>query len=240
MQARSQSVPKAEASAPLLEAQGLQVSYAGGHAVLRGLDLALYPGERLLITGPNGAGKSSLMQALVGLLPIESGRLLFGGKDCRTEADFTALRRNVGLVFQDPDDQLFCPTVLDDLMFGPLNLGQSRAQARATSLSVLARLGLTRLAERVTHALSGGEKRLVSLACVLTMQPKLLLLDEPSNALDDQNWQRLVDILLDLELPMILVSHDQGLQDALATRVVRLVDGCLQELDPQRPRAIGE
>lgn len=216
-----------EQGAALLQIEGLYAGHVGAEPVLKGLDLSLYAGERLLITGPNGAGKSSLLQALVGLMPSSRGRLTYRGKVCQSEADFNALRRHVGLVFQDPDDQLFCPTVLDDLMFGPLNLGQSPAQARAISLSVLAGLGLTRLAERVTHALSGGEKRLISLACVLTMQPEVLLLDEPSNALDEANWHRLVAILRDLDQTMILVSHDQPFQAALATRVLRMVDGRL-------------
>ncbi len=214
----------------LLSVADLDAGYPGTGAVLRGLDLELFAGERLLITGPNGAGKSSLLQTLVGLMPMRRGALYFHGVRCASDEDFALLRRKVALVFQDPDDQLFCPTVLDDLMFGPLNLGQSPAQARSLAQAVLARLGLSRLAGRVTHALSGGEKRLISLACVLTMQPEVLLLDEPSNALDDENWQRLVAILLDLELPMILVSHDQALQAALATRILRLVDGRLRAL----------
>ncbi len=224
----------------LLEAKGLCAGYVGADAVLKGVDLALYPGERLLIAGPNGAGKSSLLQALVGLMATDSGSLYFRGQPCVSEADFAALRCKVGLVFQDPDDQLFCPTVLDDLMFGPLNLGQSPVQARATSLSILAQLGLSRLAERVTHALSGGEKRLISLACVLTMKPEVLLLDEPSNALDEENWHRLVAILRELDQPMILVSHDQQFQAALATRVLRLRKGRLQPLDTAEQSQAGQ
>jgi cobalt/nickel transport system ATP-binding protein len=212
---------------PCLELRGLKVAHPGRPAVLDGLDLALYAGERLFITGPNGAGKSSLMQTLVGLLPTQAGSLVFDGAPLQSEADFAALRRRVGLVFQDPDDQLFCPTVLDDLMFGPLNLGKTAEQARALSLTVLAQLGLGKLADRVTHALSGGEKRLISLACVLTMQPEVLLLDEPSNALDEDNWQRLVAILAKLPQAMIIVSHDQALQSALATRVLRMQAGRL-------------
>ncbi len=214
-------------SAARLELCDLKVAHPGRPAVLSGLDLSLYPGERLFIAGPNGAGKSSLMQALVGLLPAEAGSLSFDGKALTCEADFAAMRRRVGLVFQDPDDQLFCPTVIDDLMFGPLNLGKTQQEARAISLEVLAQLGLSALAERVTHALSGGEKRLISLACVLTMQPEVLLLDEPSNALDESNWHRLVEILRGLPQAMIIVSHDQELQRALATRVLRLQGGRL-------------
>jgi cobalt/nickel transport system ATP-binding protein len=211
----------------LLELRDARFAYPRRPPVLRGASLALAPGERLVITGANGAGKSTLLLALVGVLKPQSGRLLAFGTECRTEAELRALRRRVGFVFQDPDDQLFCPTVAEDVAFGPLNLGQSPAQALATVDRVLAELDLTALRDRITHKLSGGEKRLVSIAGVLAMAPEVLLLDEPTNALDEETAARLEAILLRLPQAMIIVSHDAAFRRRIATRMLRLRDGVL-------------
>lgn len=135
------------------------------------------------------------------------------------------MRARAGLLFQDADDQLFCPTVGEDVAFGPLNLGRSRAQARALVSQTLARVGLSGFEDRVTHKLSGGQKRLVTLAAVLAMEPQLLLLDEPSNALDEDARERLLAILAELPQAMVIISHDQDLVDRLATRRVVLKQG---------------
>jgi len=176
----------------LLELDRVSFAYPGRPPVLCGVDLRVQPGDRLAITGPNGAGKSTLLRLIVGLARPQAGRIVAFGAERRVEPDFREVRRRVGIVFQDPDDQLFCPTVLEDVAFGPLNLGQSPREARATAERTLAGLGLDGFADRVTHKLSGGEKRLVSLASVLAMAPDVLLLDEPSNFLDDATTGRLV------------------------------------------------
>ena len=129
------------------------------------------------------------------------------GQERRAEADFHDVRRQIGLVFQDPEDQLFCPTVAEDIAFGPLNLGRSKAEALAIVNRVLDDLDLMHLRDRITHKLSGGEKRLVTLATVLAMEPKALLLDEPTNALDTKNETRLLEILQRLPQAILLVSH---------------------------------
>lgn len=208
----------------LIAIEGLAVD-RGGVPVLRHADLTLERGDRLALLGANGSGKSTLLQAMVGLLPLRAGRITAFGRPCVGEADFRQLRRKAGLVFQDPDDQLFCPTVVEDVMFGPLNLGLRPAAARQHALETLAQLGLEALADRVTWQLSGGEKRLVSVATVLAMQPEALLLDEPTTGLDAEATDRLCAILEGLPQAMVLVSHDAAFLARLATRGILLKDG---------------
>jgi cobalt/nickel transport system ATP-binding protein len=144
----------------------------------------------------------------MGLLKPESGQLKIFGKPVSNEKDFLEVRRRIGLLFQDSDDQLFSPTVLEDVTFGPLNLGKTTANAIDIARKTLAYLGLTDFEDRVTFKLSGGEKRLVSLATVLAMEPQILLLDEPINGLDTKTQKIITDILSRLELSYIIISHD--------------------------------
>lgn len=212
---------------PLVELRGVRFAYPGRDPVLNGADLALSAGERLCIDGPNGAGKSTLLRLIVGLLRPTGGEVVGFGAPRRAEADFHDVRRRVGLVFQDPDDQLFCPTVAEDVAFGPLNLGKSRDEALAVVDRVLADLDLSHLRDRVTHKLSGGEKRLVTLATVLAMEPEALLLDEPTNALDAENAERLAGIVEALPQAILLVSHDAAFRARISTRVLKLEAGRL-------------
>lgn len=213
---------------PLLELIAIHFSYPQ-QPVLKGAGFCLYPGERLALVGANGAGKSSLLQLMLGLKHPESGQILAFGQTRRTEAEFRPLRGRIGLLFQDSDDQLFCPSVLEDVAFGPLNLGQSPKQARAQAEAVLERLGLSAFAERISYRLSAGEKRLVALATVLAMEPDILLLDEPNTGLDAQSEQRLLALLKGLPQAMVIVSHDKALLAQLATRALLLKDGRLIE-----------
>ena len=198
-----------------------------GRPVLTAVSLTLAPGERLALVGGNGAGKTTLLRTLVGLETPSAGRIVAFGRERRTEADFHEVRARAGFLFQDPDDQLFSPTVIEDVAFGPLNLGLEPAAARARAMATLDRLGLAHLAPRVTHRLSGGEKRLVSLAGVLAMEPQALLLDEPTNALDETHRDRLIEILAGLGVAMVIVSHDRLFLEKLAGRAVLLKDGRL-------------
>jgi cobalt/nickel transport system ATP-binding protein len=213
-------------TAPLLELRHIQFDYPA-RAVLREVNFQLAAGERVALIGANGAGKTTLLHLLVGLVRPTAGQVLAFGQVRRSEADFHPVRARVGLVFQDADDQLFCPTVLEDVAFGPLNLGQSPAQARAVALETLALLGLAEFAERVTYRLSAGEKRLVALATVLAMQPQVLLLDEPTTGLDAATTQHLIALLAAMEQAMVIVSHDWRCLRQLATRTVRLAEGRL-------------
>ena len=212
----------------LLRVQRVEFRY-GRRTVLHGVDFDLRAGERVALVGPNGAGKTTLLHLLVGLKRPASGEVIAFGQVCRREAEFLPVRARVGLLFQNSDDQLFCPTVLDDVAFGPLNLGQSQGQARTVAERTLAQLGLDGFAERVTHRLSAGEKRLVALATVLAMQPHVLLLDEPTNGLDEASEERLIEHLTALPQAMLIVSHDRRFLERLITRAVVLQDGRLRE-----------
>lgn len=196
------------AGEPILEARGLSFAYPGRATLLDGLDFVLRAGDRLGLMGHNGTGKTTLFLALMGLIKPQKGVVLFKGREMRGEDDFAGLRRGVGLLFQNADDQLFSPTVVEDVAFGPLNLGQPPAQAREKALRTLSMLGLAGFEERVTHKLSGGEKRLVALACVLAMEPEALLLDEPTTGLDPETRERLAEILCGLPVSYAIISHD--------------------------------
>jgi cobalt/nickel transport system ATP-binding protein len=198
-----------------------------GLPVLRDVSLRLAAGERLAIVGPNGAGKTTLLRAIVGLQPPTSGAVRLFGEPCVAETDFARARPRIGFLFQDSDDQLFCPTVLEDVCFGPRNLGLGQAQAESVALRALAELGIAHLADRVVHRLSGGEKRLVCLAGLLAMDPAVLLLDEPTNGVDTANGARLHAALAAFPGALILVSHDAAFVAGLATRAALLEDGRL-------------
>lgn len=214
---------------PLIALDGIRFAYEAARPVLDGLDFTVAQGERVALLGGNGAGKTTLLQVMVGLLVPQAGRVIAFGGERRREADFYEVRARAGLLFQDPDDQLFCPTVAEDVAFGPLNLGRSRAEARAIVAATLAQVGLAGFEDRITHKLSGGQKRLVTLAAVLAMEPEVLLLDEPSNALDEASRERLLGILAGLPQAMVLISHDQDLVERLATRRVVLAHGRVVE-----------
>jgi len=219
--------------APFFELTDIHFTYPGRPPVLDGIDLSLAAGERLCLTGYNGAGKSTLLHIMVGLLRPKRGTVSAFGRVRAKEADFLEVRRRAGLIFQDPDDQLFCPTVAEDVAFGPLNLGKSREEAAEIVDRVLDRLGLSDFRDRITHKLSGGEKRLVTIAAVLAMEPDVLLLDEPTNALDERTTGRLVEMLLSLPQAMVVVSHDPHFRRQVVTRTLRLEDGHLT--DPSGP-----
>ena len=210
---------------PLIQCAGLRFAYNGGPAVLDGADFHLEAGERLGLLGANGSGKSTLLRILVGLLPPAAGEVRIFGKPCAIERDFIPIRGEVGLLFQDSDDQLFCPTVGEDVAFGPLNLGKTPQEVDDAVQHALAQVGLQGFEDRVSHRLSGGEKRLAALAGVLAMTPRVLLLDEPVAGLDEAATERIASVLLALPQAMIIVAHDQAFLDRLATRHVRLRHG---------------
>lgn len=193
---------------PLIELRAVSFGYRHDTLIIDQVDLALHEKQRIGLIGPNGSGKTTLFNLIMGLVKPRCGQLFFRGTPLTEEKDFKMLRRDVGLLFQDADDQLFSPTVLEDIAFGPLNLGASAEEARTRSLRILEELGLEHLTERITHQLSGGEKKLVALATILVMEPSALLLDEPTNNLDPPTRERLIDILAGLDLATIVISHD--------------------------------
>ncbi|OHB66653.1 MAG: energy-coupling factor ABC transporter ATP-binding protein, partial [Planctomycetes bacterium RBG_13_63_9] len=178
--------------------------------------------------GANGCGKTTLLHLIVGLLRPDSGTVEAFGKIRRTESDFHEVRCRAGLLFQETDDQLFCPTVAEDVAFGPLNLGRSRREVRHIVADTLESLGLGGYQQRITYKLSGGERRLVALATVLAMQPDVLLLDEPTSGLDPQATDRLTRILCDLPQAMVVVCHDQHFNRQVTTGTLQLSDGKLE------------
>ncbi len=197
----------------ILRMEGIEFGYDAQRPVLRGLHLALHAGQRIGLTGANGCGKSTLLHLAVGLLRPRKGVIEAFGAPCRTERDFVAVRRRVGLLFQDPNDQLFCPTVLEETAFGPLNLGMSPEDAKRRALETLEALDFSDRAHRITHHLSEGEKHLVALAGVLAMRPDALLLDEPSAGLDDRATERIIRVLRELPQALLVVSHQRDFLD---------------------------
>lgn len=189
----------------------VEVTYTGTRGprrVLQDVSFSLAPGQRIGLYGPNGSGKTTLFRCITGLVRPSKGLVRFHGKALHDEKGFHALRCKVGFVLQHADDQLFFPTVLEDVAFGPLNLGLSAVEAGEHARATLQRLGLSGFEQRLTHHLSGGEKKLVALATVLAMDPEALLLDEPTNDLDQDARQRLIDILCDLPTARMVISHD--------------------------------
>ncbi len=223
---------------PLFDLSNIHFSYPQRPPILAGASLELYQEERLCLTGHNGAGKSTLLRLMVGLLKPTKGVISAFGQQRQEEKDFYDVRVGAGLVFQDPDDQLFCPTVLEDVAFGPLNQGKSKEQALTIVEKTLVALGLSDFRDRITHKLSGGEKRLVALATVLAMEPKVLLLDEPTTNLDEETTEKLIGILLKLPQAMIIVSHDPHFRRRVATRTVALKDGRVVEPESKCKHAV--
>ena len=200
----------------MLELRDIRYRYgAADSPVLENFSLALAE-KRVGIIGANGCGKTTMLHLLVGLLRPDSGELLFHGQPVTSKNELRELRKEVGFLFQSSDDQLFSPTVIEDVAFGPLNLGFTPKEAREIAMETLGYLGLTGFEERITHRLSGGEKKLVALATILSMKPKVLLLDEPTNNLDPQAKEALLDALVVYEGTVILVSHDAEFVGELA------------------------
>ena len=210
---------------PIFRLRGLSFSYGPDRQVLRGLDFELRAGERVALTGSNGSGKTTLLHLMVGLIRPQQGMIEAFGVARATEADFFEVRARAGFLFQDSDDQLFSPTVIEDVAFGPLNFGKSSREARGIATETLSSLGLSDLANRATHKLSGGQRRLVALATVLAMKPAALLLDEPSAGLDEPNVERLIAILDQLPQARVIISHDADFLTRTTSRNCRLVDG---------------
>lgn len=209
----------------LIKLEGISFKYPGGPPVLNALDFKLHRGNRIGLIAPNGSGKTTLLHIIMGLLKPLTGKLEIFGRPLKEEKDFAAVRRRIGLLFQDADDQLFSPTVLEDVAFGPLNLGKPKNEAIQIAQKTLAFLGLAGFEDRITFKLSGGEKRLVSLATVLAMEPEVLLLDEPITGLDSTTQAKLTEILTGIGLSYILISHDFDFLAETADAIYTMEDG---------------
>jgi cobalt/nickel transport system ATP-binding protein len=205
---------------PLLEVKNLTVK-RGNKTVLKNFNLSLGWGEKLILAGANGVGKTTLAETILGFIPFE-GEIIFDGKPIKEQSDFKELRRRVGYVFQNPDDQLFMPTVREELAFGPENLGLPAEEIERRIERVALKLGIKALLDKPVFELSYGQKRLVSIACVLTMEPPLLILDEPTNGLDRENWERVLSFLEKTPNAVLVITHDRELIRRLRWKVVYL------------------
>jgi cobalt/nickel transport system ATP-binding protein len=208
----------------LVAVQDLRFRYADGTPALRGITFTLHHGESLGLVGSNGAGKSTLLLHLAGILFPERGTVRVGDWPV-TPATLPRVRRSLGMVFQDPDDQLFMPTVEDDVAFGPANLGLPAEEVRTRVEAALGRVGAAHLRARPPHRLSGGEKRAVSIATVLAMTPDILVMDEPSSGLDPASRRGLIAQLREFEHTKIVASHDLDLVYEVCRRTIVLDGG---------------
>ena len=203
---------------------GVTHRYPDGHAALHGVDLVLQPGERTALLGPNGAGKTTLVLHLNGILTPTTGTVHVDGLPVERE-HLQEVRRRVGIVFQDPDDQLFMPSVREDVAFGPANLGLSADEIDLRVSEALEAVGMADAADRAPHHLSFGQRRRVAVATVLAMRPSILVLDEPSSNLDPASRRELAEILLRLDLTVLMVTHDLPYALELCPRSVVLDAG---------------
>lgn len=207
-----------------VEVKNLQHIYPDGTVALHDVSFRIHHGESVAIIGANGAGKSTLLLHLNGYLSATSGEIVIGDALMAKE-NLAEIRRTVGMVFQDPDDQLFMPTVFDDIAFGPLNMGLEAAEVETRVMEALKRVDAVELRDKPPYHLSGGEKKRVAIATVLSMLPEILVLDEPTNGLDPHARRQLIALLQAFHHTRIVTSHDLDMVLELCERTIVLQDG---------------
>ncbi|MGN9803944.1 energy-coupling factor ABC transporter ATP-binding protein [Micromonospora sp. L32] len=223
-----------------LDVRGVRYAYPDGHLALDGVDLTVPRGERVALLGPNGAGKTTLVLHLNGILTPTEGTVSVGGLTIsRDRAELAEVRRRVGIVFQDPDDQLFLPTVAEDVAFGPANLGLRGAELAERVDEALAAVKMSEHRDRAPHHLSFGQRRRVAVATVLAMRPEILVLDEPSSNLDPAARRELAEILRGLPVTLLMVTHDLPYAAELCERAVILDAGRIVA-DAPTPEILGD
>ena len=208
----------------IIEMEDLHYGYPDGTQVLQGISFRITHGEKVALVGANGAGKSTLLLQLNGCLLPDSGRVRIGELPV-TKKTLTHVRRTVGLVFQDPDDQLFMPLVYDDVAFGPLNLGLTPEEVESQVMRALAAVGAVHLKDRPPYHLSGGEKRAVAIAAVLSLTPAILVMDEPTSNLDPRTRRQLIELLKTFDHSLIIATHDMDMVLDLCPRTLVLKEG---------------
>lgn len=212
-----------ECDGDIIKVRDLQFAYPDEHVALRGVSFNLCAGEKVALVGPNGAGKSTLMLQLNGILDGRGG-IEIGGMRL-TRDNLPVIRAMVGLVFQNPDDQLFSPTVFEDVAFGPLHMGLSEEEVFARVDAALEAVCMSSYRDRLSHHLSVGEKKRIAIATVLSMNPKILILDEPSAGLDPRARRTLINLLRDLPITMLISTHDMRMVQELFPRTIVMDDG---------------
>jgi cobalt/nickel transport system ATP-binding protein len=222
----------------IVEVKDLRFAYPDGTEALKGVSFRIMHGECVAVIGGNGAGKSTLLQHLNGYLMPQQGEVRVGDFSLTPET-VTAVRRSVGMVFQDSDDQLFMPTVMEDVAFGPLNMGLSSDEVEARALSALERVGMAHLKGRPPYKLSAGEKRAVAIATVLSGEPDVLVMDEPSSTLDPRGRRRLMELLRSFGHTRIIATHDLEMVVELCPRVIILDAGRVMA-DGPAPEILGD
>ncbi len=209
----------------MIRIKGLEFAYPEGNLVFDNCDFQYEKGQKIGIVGPNGSGKTTLFYLIMGLLKPQAGEIAVFNKPCKTEKDFEDVRRRIGFLFQNPDHQLFCPTVAEDIAFGPLNLGKTEEEAGRIIKETAELLGLEDYLDRVSYRLSWGEKRLVSLATVLAMSPEVLLLDEPLAGVDEHSTAEVFDYLKTNVDSFIIASHDMNFLRKVTEEIYLLKEG---------------
>ena len=209
----------------IIQLENIFFSYKDKNNILNGLNFSLYEKEKVGLIAPNGSGKTTLLHMIVGLLNPSAGTIKIFGEEIKKERDFVEVRKKISLLFQNSNDSLFCPTVLEDVAFGPLNLGKSKKEATSISKKILKKLRLEGFEDKLVFNLSGGEKRLVSIAGILAMQSKVLLLDEPMTGLDKDSKSLVEDILIEEDFSYLVISHDFDFIKKVTNKVYTLEDG---------------
>jgi len=210
----------------LINVEHLTITYPDGNKAINDISFHIDKGQKVAIIGANGAGKSTLLMALVGIIMPAPKTIVIDNIEVNKN-NFSDIRAKIGVVFQNPDDQLFMTKVYDDIAFGPRNYGVSETEIASRIDNILEALGISHLKERMPHRLSGGEKRSVALAAVLSMNPAILLLDEPSSSLDPRARKKLLAILSKLPLTQLIATHDLDMALDICDRVIILKDGCI-------------
>ena len=208
-----------------IEIQNLSFAYPDGHVALRDVSLSIQPNEKVALVGPNGAGKSTLILHLNGILSVGNGALQVCGLKLDSKENIKRVRSMVGLVFQSPEDQLFSPTVYDDVAFGPLYQGLGLSDVDQRVEEALAAVRMSAYLRRVSHHLSTGEKKRIAIATVLSMKPEVLVLDEPTAGLDPRARRSLINLLSELPMTMLVSTHDMHLVRDLLPRMVIMDEG---------------
>jgi cobalt/nickel transport system ATP-binding protein len=223
-------------STPSLEIKDLAFAYPDGNQALYGVNLTVAQGERVALLGPNGAGKTTLVMHMNGINPAAHGEVRVAGQlvDASDKTNLRSIRSKVGIVFQDPDDQLFMPTVGEDVAFGPYNMGVRGEELEKVVIEALELVGMTEFKDRPPHHLSFGQRRRVAVATVLAMKPEILVLDEPSSNLDPASRRELADILRSLAVTIVMVTHDLPYALELCERAVILSGGIIVADDKTR------
>lgn len=224
--ANNSSLPLAEdREKAIFSVESLSFSYDEKQKILDDINFALFPGENIGLCGVNGSGKTTFFRCVTGLIKPNAGIIKLGGIPVQNEKDFVNLRRKIGFALQNADDQIFFPTVLEDVAFGPLNQGLSLKEATARAEESLAVAGLENYEKKLSYNLSGGEKRLVALAGIIAMRPDALLLDEPLTGLDEKARERVTQVIKNLKCAKVIVAHDRNFLEETCQKKILLKSG---------------